>query len=134
MGSNIREFVAALRVEADAIPERVETVHRVLHVEAGSRLVLRSPVDEGTFRGDWQFSVGAPPAGVLDVPDPSGAGAIARCEASANAIPAFAVSWLVNNQPYADRLANGWSRQAPAGWVEASVEEVRGIVPTGEGT
>jgi len=61
---------------------------RAIALEAESQLKEASPVDTGRFRLNWQKE-------------------IKPLEAS-----------VFNNLPYAERLANGWSKQAPEGWVQ----------------
>jgi hypothetical protein len=88
---------------------------------------LRSPVDTGRFRGNWQTTQGNPAEGTLDRTDSGGS--LAQAEAlKALRIPAGDVVYFTNNLPYARRLEYGWSRQAPAGMVRLSVNEFAAAV------
>lgn len=83
----------------------------------------------GRFRMNWQLGIGTAPTGVIDGVDPAN-GSIAR-DRNIGAIPEEAaglVYYLANNLPYARRLEDGWSRQAPAGIVALTVMDFKGLV------
>jgi hypothetical protein len=71
----------------------------------------------GRFRGNWQLGVGVVPAGETGLIDPSGAEAQGRVIATIPQEASGKVYWLANNVPYARRIEEGWSRQAPQGLV-----------------
>lgn len=101
--------------------------------ESGGGSLQGTPVDKGRARGNWQIGIGAVPAGLLAVEDKSGAAAIARESAKvlAEALRAnpFQILWITNNVPYIDRLEDGWSKQAPDGWIRLAVERTRRRLP-----
>jgi hypothetical protein len=100
----------------------IERVGRQATFQLFNAVQLRSPVDTGRFRGNWQVSVGLPAVGTVGADDPSGT--IANAEAmKALSIPLGSVAYFTNNLPYARRLEYGWSKQAPAGMVRLSVGE-----------
>lgn len=100
----------------------VDRVGRQATFQLFNAVQLRSPVDTGRFRGNWQVTSGAPAPGVRNTTDPTGA--IASTEAAkALSIPVGGVVYFTNNLPYARRLEYGYSRQAPAGMVRLSVRE-----------
>lgn len=117
----------------ETAPEYLEGVVRKTIIEIGSRVVLRSPVGNpsewqnpesappgyagGRFRGNWQHGFGFAPTGDLDGIDPAGSATINRIVSATMRSPAVGVTYLVNNLPYAERLEQGWSRQAPSGIV-----------------
>lgn len=68
--------------------QKLSRLVRAVALEADSQLKQESPVDTGRFRSNWQKDIEPLEASVL------------------------------NNLPYALRLANGWSKQAPRGWIE----------------
>ncbi|HEY0684762.1 MAG TPA: hypothetical protein VGD45_20665 [Steroidobacter sp.] len=77
----------------------------------------------GRFRGNWQVSVSFPSSRPLDRIDPNGSQTI---EAGAAALAGFEAGpsiYIMNNLPYALRLENGWSKQAPFGMVAVTVVE-----------
>jgi hypothetical protein len=79
----------------DYVAKQLKTLVRAATLESDRRLKLASPVDTGRFRSSWQ---------------------IEQQEFSGS---------VSNNLPYAERLANGWSKQAPAGWIDATAKDVQ---------
>jgi hypothetical protein len=79
------------------VKENVADLVTATALEAEKRLKDESPVDTGTFKRNWQNDVGT-----------------RKLSAS-----------ITNNLPYAERLANGWSKQAPAGWVQTIAKNMQ---------
>lgn len=93
------------------------------------RVILRTPVDTGRARANWQATVGQPAEGQLELFDPSGSGAVAGAQAAALGWNLAAGSlFLANNLPYIEPLENGWSQQAPAGMVRLTLMEFQELV------
>lgn len=96
-----------------------------------SSVVLKTPVDTGRARGNWQPSVGTAQSGTSENADKSGAGVIAEIQ---NAAEKWARSeqdeaiYLVNNLPYIQALEEGHSTQAPHGMVRTTLLEFPGAV------
>jgi hypothetical protein len=78
MSSNLRDFEIELARQAGEVDELVERRHRALALAALSGVVMMSPVDEGTFRGNWQVSDGEPAGGPIATVDPLGNVTIAK--------------------------------------------------------
>jgi hypothetical protein len=126
MASNIQQFDLALKRWGDEmVPGRALQFQRAVCLEALRRVVLMSPVDKGRFRGNWQCSVGAPAAGVLEVEDKSGGPTITAGMVVVAALDRPGWFWIVNNVPYAVALERGHSRQAPAGVLAVTAEGLR---------
>lgn len=120
----------------------MDKVTRYALMSIDGRLVNRSPVGDakywthpapkgyagGRFRGNWQMSVGTPVAGALDVVDQDGKATLSAHASVVAAAKAGEVFYLMNNLPYAKRIEEGWSRQAPVGLVAITVVEWRNIV------
>lgn len=88
-----------------------------------ARLQDHAPVATGRFRGSihpWRTEPGdwVPPESAAGSYTLAGDPDIDRV--MANWLPGVPVG-LVSNVPYANRLANGWSQKAPAGWVETEI-------------
>jgi hypothetical protein len=98
---------------------------REVALEAGSRIIERTPVDTGRARANWQSSIGGPDMTVTDELDPSGQGAIARLQKTAEAFdPAKGDSlFLTNGVEYIHELEYGSSQQAPHGMVRRTAGE-----------
>lgn len=102
--------------------EDIEKVGRFATFQLFNAVQLRSPVDTGRFLGNWQFGKDTIPAGALSRLDTTGT--LAQQEAlRALSSPLGGVTYFVNNLPYARRLENGYSQQAPIGMVRISVRE-----------
>jgi hypothetical protein len=98
-------------------------------------LVLASPVGDpnlweskpppgytgGRFRGNWQVSLNATLDTQLDTIDKSGSITIAQGKAVIRGAKFGDKIVLQNNLPYAVRLNEGHSRQAPIGFVQQSL-------------
>lgn len=103
---------------------KFDRLFRAVTIEALSSVVRLSPVDTGRFRGNWQVSANQPESGTLDTIDKSGVATIGLGTSKANQLQAGQVSYVVNNLPYAERLENGWSQQAPQGMVKRTAKRL----------
>jgi len=101
---------------------------RKVTLEMFSEVILMSPVDTGLFRSNWLPSIGRPEAGTVDIADPSGSVSIGRVQGMVQGVEGGTVVYLVNNLPYAERLENGWSNQAPQGMVALAVQRWQPMV------
>jgi hypothetical protein len=109
--------------------DNADVAVRKVVLDVGARLVMRSPVDTGRFRSNWFYSEAAPSSkATLGVgsPEMQDAGALTKDAAGK-------VHYVMNNLPYAWRLENGYSKQAPAGMVGLTVVEFQGIVSKAAG-
>jgi hypothetical protein len=68
------------------------------------------------------------PSGTLDLDDKIGKATVAKSEAVTMGVKAGDTITLVNNLPYAQRLENGWSGQAPNGMVSLTAQEFQQVV------
>ena len=99
---------------------QIETVARVATFKVMSKVDLKSPVDTGRFRANWNYSEGAPNYTFTD--------STAKSRGAAEAQRALTggiggIAYFSNGLPYASRLEYGWSKQAPSGMVRLSVAE-----------
>lgn len=101
----------------------IDLVLRKVALDIFTRIILKSPVDEGRFRGNWQVAIGSIPAGVLELNDKDGSATIARVTAETLNLKAGETIFFVNNLSYAWRLEFGHSKQAPTGMVRVTVLE-----------
>jgi len=91
-------------------------------------VIRMSPVDTGRFRGNWQPAIGIVPSGTLETVDPIGNVVMAKVAGVTGRIEIGDVIYMVNNLPYAERLEDGWSGQAPNGMVRLTVQRFIPIV------
>jgi hypothetical protein len=123
-------FELSIRQFAARAGENADKVVRDVVLEIWSRVIIRSPVDTGRFRANWQYSLGQMRPGSLTVTGSSAA------PASAPGAPlvglagaAKAVHVIHNNLPYARSLEYGHSqKQAPNGMVRLTIREFANIV------
>lgn len=78
---------------------------------------IRAPAGyrPGMFRASNFVSIGAPTSAVASEPDPNGGATLSAGTQTIMQSPAFPVIYIQNNLPYAKRLEDGHSTQAPQG-------------------
>jgi len=88
-------------------------------------VVLKSPVDTGRFKGNWIVSSGSPSDETTEKTDKAGGVTIEQGAAVLNGYPdTLPPIYVQNNLPYANRLENGHSKQAPNGMAALTVAEI----------
>ncbi len=124
------KFGAQIKAFTEKANRRGKAVGRKFALEISRRVIMRTPVDTGHARANWQAEIGAVPSAVIDGVDPSGAGAIAQAGAVALGWdPSTGQSFfLANNLPYIVPLEEGWSKQAPAGMVRLTLLDFAGVI------
>ena len=110
----------------DYASQQMEKLLRVAVFETDSRLKQASPVDTGRFRVSWQVGENAAPGGEKPAGTYTGTPQIDRIGYSQEKLGN--VYSVHNNLPYAERLAQGWSNQAPSGWVQGVAKDIQGFV------
>lgn len=127
---DIQKFIEKTNVGADKFVRKV-----CLDLMTG--IVLKTPVDTGRARANWQASIDTPVAGTVAFEGDTGKGIQAPASSAGSAasigggMDAVAkatgrVFWLVNNLPYISRLEYGaWSKQAPHGMVRTTIAEIQ---------
>ncbi len=103
--------------------EREDIVVREVATELFRRVIMRTPVDKGTARGNWQATIGEPSTAVLDTTDPSGSETIEKMANEVAKAKAGDTVFLANNLPYILPLEYGHSKQAPNGMVGITVND-----------
>lgn len=128
------EFVS-IAAWVDKQKDNHDEVTRKILFDIDKGFQLKSPVDTGRFKANWQLGVDFQPSGYdYSLGSNAQTGVIDTAVLSAHAaiIPKDAaghVYWLVNNLPYANDLENGHSRtKAPYGIVNITLIKFEGIV------
>lgn len=111
----------------DKVRRRQDAVVRKITLDVFTSVIQMSPVDTGRFKGNWLPAVGSAPGGTVTATDPGGATVIAKVQGVTAGVKAGDVIYMVNNLPYAQRLEEGWSKQAPAGMVALTVQRFQPI-------
>lgn len=123
-----QKFALDLSMWAKKGKINLDAVVRKVVLDLGTRIIMRSPVRTGRFRGNWQYGESVRPKGTVLTVDKSGALVIAKLQAGLRPQAAGKVHWLTNNLPYAQALEYGHSKQAPSGMVGVSIVEYQTIV------
>lgn len=110
------------------VEQQMEKLLRAAVLETDSLLKQASPVDTGRFRASWQVGENAAPGGQVPQGQYGGTPPLARIGYQQERIGN--IYSVHNNLPYAEPLANGHSKQAPAGWVQGTAKNVQGRVIT----
>lgn len=140
-------FTVQLRDFAEKTQQQADDFVGLVTVKIAQRLDERSPVGDATywkspppkgyvggrFRGNWQLGVGTIPVGETGRVDPVGSATVGAITAEIPAEAAGKVFYLANNVPYAERIEQGWSRQAPTGLVALTAMEFQSIVDQAAG-
>lgn len=106
------------------VGNKAELVVRKTALELFSGMVMKSAVDTGRFRGNWQCGFGSIITTTGSPEDKSGSGAIGRAGVVLDGFKAGHTIYMTNSMPYARRLEyDAWSKQATAGMVRITVRE-----------
>lgn len=122
--ATLQQFSIRIRNVANGVSGNADRVVRAVLLAAASTVVLRTPVDTGRARANWQARAGTPAVGTLPAPSTPGEGpnaALARAQAVAAAYRGNSELSLTNNLPYIGALNRGHSKQAPANFVQAAI-------------
>lgn len=130
------DFAIDLSNISDKYKDRIDVIVQKISFDLFGRVIMRSPVDTGRFRNNWQLGINQIPTGEVAGTDKGavnqvGLGAsIAKSTMETNAAQLIGgdIAYLVNNLPYAERLEDGYSPQAAGGVVGVSVAEFQDIV------
>ena len=119
-----KEFKLQLNKEILDTDEKINIALQKIGVDALKNVVKKSPVDTGRFRGNWQTTISSTTSNTLKRTDRVGNATI---NAGTTKIVRFDYKknkriFIQNNLPYANRLENGWSKQAPKGMVSQTIQ------------
>jgi hypothetical protein len=133
---DVKAFTAKAGNNAELAIKRIiaGVADSVIHMSpVGDASYWQSPPPKGysggRFRGNWDYGFRSPPSGTFNVIDKTGDLSMSRITLK---MPegklAGSIHWIANNLPYARRLEDGWSRQAPQGMVGITVLQFQQIV------
>ena len=119
-------FALQLTRASKEIMEAVTLRQRWIIFELAKAIVMDSPVDKGTFRGNWRFSFNHDQQ-QLNRQDPSGATVLGELQSFINGYNSGEM-WLLNGMRYGTKLEYGYSRKAPGGMVRRNIARINSIV------
>ena len=102
-----------------------EDVARKATYDLFRAVVLKSPVDTGRFRSNWNVTASVPSFTYSESTN------VSRADSEtlkALTLPVGGVVYLSNGLPYANRLEYGYSNQAPSGMIRTSVADFNRFV------
>ena len=140
------DFALDLNKFVEKAGEAANAAIKDICLDLTSRIILKTPVDTGRARANWQTSIGNPITTTIEFSKDAGSNAIAPNQsagshfaiASAQMMAFQApgnVFYISNNLPYIASLefglystgpktVGGFSRQAPSGMVRISINEI----------
>lgn len=121
-------FSLSLEKFAKQAGENADLVVKKTAIDVFSSVVKKSPVKSGRFRGNWQVGIGSINH---DISSPADNASLQTQPSTFNLSKAQSalvtykgqIIYISNSLPYAQRLENGYSKQAPAGMVRLTVVE-----------
>jgi hypothetical protein len=125
---------------AVSVEQNVEKTVRKVALVVDSVVVLATPVDTGRARSNWTVTLDNAAEGVREPYSPGeglGTGEGANAQAALNQGMATVAQYrssnnssihIANNLPYIERLNDGSSAQAPAGFVQKAVQQGSAVV------
>lgn len=128
--ASLSEFNKRIRVRTTRIVANTDRLVRRAATAIDQALVSSTPVDTGRARSNWIASINAPASSVIEAYVPGVEGVTGAQNAQAALTQAAGVIsgyktgqeiHLTNNLPYIGRLNDGFSRQAPANFVEEAI-------------
>ena len=97
-------------------------VFRGTSLDIFSKVILRTPVDTGRLRGNWQASLN------VSSKDTTESTKLPKPKKTTDKAKITDKLYLINNLPYAPIIEHGASQQAPLGMVKRTVAEFDRIV------
>lgn len=130
--SEFSGFSASIRARAGFVRENADRLTRKIAMVADQAIVSATPVDTGRARSNWIVTLDGPAVGVRDAYFEGLGGATASANVQAAIEQGLRVTsqyngdthreiHITNNLPYIERLNDGWSRQAPAAFVQEAL-------------
>lgn len=126
------DFSKSMQIRARAVSENADRLTRRIAIVADQAVVSATPVDTGRARSNWIASLDQANLSTHEpyAPGDTGSTGAANTQAALDQATRTVSGYngdshkeihLTNNLPYIERLNQGWSRQAPAGFVEEAL-------------
>ena len=109
---------------AEKMRRHADKAFRALIIEAGKRVILKTPVDTGRARGNWQISIGSPHTDEFEE-DKNGSRTIMGVRYDTKDVDSGEVVYLLNGVPYIIHLERGTPRTPPHAMVAVTIEELQ---------
>lgn len=119
---NLPEFNKGLAAFQAEVVLQATRIQRLVAFELLRRIIIKTPVDTGRARNNWQVTINEPATGEKNDTQASASGV-----STINNVLIGQTIFITNNVPYIIFLEEGSSGQAPAGMVDISLSEVAAI-------
>jgi hypothetical protein len=110
-------FNADLQRFADKTGVKLDLVVRKVALDIYEKVTVKTPVDTGRARGNWNVSMGSPDLSVNNKATRAKRARLKKGDGEK-------VIFITNNLPYINALENGHSDQAPSGMLAVTLNEV----------
>lgn len=124
----VKSFIGEVMDYVDyEVPRAALKFQKDVYYAAIKMIIKRTPVKTGRARANWQVTRGGfSNAGPFKKTDKDGDETIAKAWRVVNRMRAYESCYFTNNVPYIERLEEGWSKQAPPGYmVRQTLEELK---------
>ena len=109
------------------VEDEITKAGRKLGINIDRRVVLETPRDTGSAKASWLVSVNRPDLSIVDLNGQElGTAELQAIQAGAATAQLFTSGdtlYIQNNQPYIERLNEGWSEQAGSGFIDDIIKE-----------
>lgn len=122
--TNVKSFNAALTKATKKIDGDIQKFIKQVCIETFRRFIMRTPVDTGRARGNWQIEINRPASGTIE--EGLWDQVFEKGTAKLAMIPPFSIVHITNNIEYVYHLEYvRRSRQHPEGMVEITLQEMK---------
>jgi hypothetical protein len=129
-----RDFALDLTKFAEKAGVMANAIISKICLDLTSNIILKTPVDTGRARANWQTGINQAPGGQISATDKSGSATISAAARDVQNAPGN-IFYITNNLPYIASLEfglyrpgpktiGGFSLQAPSGMVRISINEI----------
>lgn len=127
----LAQFEPRLKALTLQIMGNIDEGVRKVALAIDQAVVMATPVDTGAARSNWLVSMGSSRTDTISPYDPGLAGSTASANVSQaleqgrlviEGYTSGKVIYISNNLPYIQRLNDGWSKQAQAGYILKAVQ------------
>lgn len=124
-------FATRIRRHARNVSQNSDTMTRRAFKAAGKAIIMGTPVLTGKARGNWRSSLNEPNTEIIETvrgPIIAANRSYGEVVATAKAYRKGNTLYLTNSLPYIERLNQGWSKQAPAGFIQMAFQIAVSVV------
>lgn len=122
-GAKMSNFALDLRKFAKKAGNNAESVVKKVALDLTYSVVEMSPVDTGRFKNNWNLAIASINRNTNSTDDSN-----VRANSSILSYKLGETIYISNSLPYAQRLEDGYSKQAPQGMVKVTLVQYQSFV------